>query len=310
VGRSGRIWLALATVYVVWGSTYFGIKLGIDTLPPFLMMSLRFAVAGGLLYAWAIRRGGDRADRVTWRHWRSAAVIGGLLLVAGNGGLAWAEQRVDTGQAALIVACVPIWFAVLEWVLSGRRLAVSGLVGLVVGLAGVGFLVGPSGAVDVGGGVVIVLGTLGWAAGSLYAQRATLPSRPLVAAAMQMLAASALNGLVGVGTGELSDLQAPSPTSLLGVLYLVVVGSIVGYTAYQWLLGHAPSSLVSTYAYVNPVVAVALGVAFLGEAVTWQMLVAGGAILAAVVLIVQSKTTGARPARVERAPEPALEPAA
>ena len=128
MARSGRIWLALATVYVVWGSTYFGIKLGVETLPPFLMMSARFAVAGAVLYAWAIRRG-DRRERVTLRHWRSAAVIGGLLLVGGNGGLAWAEQRVDTGQAALIVACVPIWFAVLEWISSGRRLAVSGLLG-------------------------------------------------------------------------------------------------------------------------------------------------------------------------------------
>jgi len=309
MARSGRIWLALGTVYVVWGSTYFGIKLGVETLPPFLMMSARFAVAGAVLYAWAIRRG-DRSDRVTVRHWRSATVIGGLLLVAGNGSLAWAEQRVDTGQAALIVACVPIWFAVLEWISSGRRLAAPGLIGLAVGLAGVGFLVGPSGAVDVAGGSVIVLGTVGWAVGSLYAQRAELPSRPLVAAAMQMLAAAALNGVVGVATGELDDLRAPSLASIGGVVYLIVVGSIVGFTAYSWLLGHAPTALVSTYAYVNPVVAVALGVLFLGEALTWQMLVAGGAILAAVVLIVQSKTTAARPQRLGPRPEPALENAA
>src|SRR5439155_4311424 len=221
------------------------------------MMSARFAVAGAVLYAWAIRRG-DRRERVTLRHWRSAAVIGGLLLVGGNSGLAWAEQRVDTGQAALIVACVPIWFAVLEWISSGRRLAASGLLGLAIGLAGVGFLVGPSGAVDVAGGSVIVLGTVAWAVGSLYAQRAELPSRPLVAAAMQMLAAAALNGAVGVATGELGDVRAPSLTSILGVAYLVAVGSIVGFTAYSWLLGHAPSALVSTYAYVNPVVAVTL----------------------------------------------------
>src|SRR5206468_6417326 len=141
---------------------------------------------------------------------------------------------------------------------------------------------------------VIVVGTIGWAVGSLYAQRAELPSRPLVAAAMQMLAAAVLNGVVGVATGELSDVREPSLASVGGVVYLIVVGSIIGFTAYSWLLGHAPTALVSTYAYVNPIVAVALGVVFLGESLTWQMLIAGGAILAAVVLIVQSKTTAPR----------------
>jgi drug/metabolite transporter (DMT)-like permease len=310
MARSTRIWLALGTVYVVWGSTYLAIMLAIRTMPPFLMSAARFAIAGLVLYAIAIRRGDRTADRVRPRQWLAAAVVGALLLVAANGGLAWAEQRVDTGLAALLVACVPLWIALLEWGLYGRRLAASGIGGLVVGLAGVGFLVGPSGQVDVLGGAVIVGGSFAWAVGSLYAPRAGLPSRPLVAAAMPMLCGAVLNAVIGVARGELTELQVPSLESAAGLAYLVVIGSIVTYSAYIWLLGNASASLVSTYAYVNPVVAVALGGLFLGEAISAQMLLAGGAIVAAVALIVTSKTTERPVERLDPRRETALENAA
>src|SRR5213593_1909081 len=143
-----RVWAALATVYVVWGSTYLGIMLAIRTLPPFLMSAIRFAIAGSLLYAWSIRRGDRERDRPGRRQWLAATVVGGGLLVAGNGGIAWAEQRVDTGLAALIVACVPIWFALFDSLVHRRRPSGRVIVGLVVGMVGIAFLVGPSGQVD------------------------------------------------------------------------------------------------------------------------------------------------------------------
>ena len=311
MARSGRIWLALATVYVVWGSTYLGIDVAIQTIPPLLMSALRFALAGAVLYAVAIRHGDRERDRPTRRQWLGAAVAGGLLFLVGNGGVALAESRdVDTGVAALVIASVPLWFAVLDWVVHRRRLTVMGLAGIAIGLAGVALLVGPSGSVDPIGAGILLVGALGWSAGSLYGPRAGLPARPLVAAAMQMIAGSVLMAGAGVAAGEVGDVSVPSTASLLGVAYLVAVGSLVAFSAYTWLLRTTSPALVSTYAYVNPVVAVALGAAFRGESVTWRMVLAGGAILVAVVLIVQSKTTTARARRVEPRPEPALERAA
>lgn len=284
-----RVWIALGLVYLVWGSTYLAVMVGIQTLPPLLMSSVRFALAGGVLYAWSIRRGDVTGDRPGATQWLSAAVVGGLLLFVGNGGIAWSETRIDSGVAALIVACVPIFVALLEWTLFRKRLSGLGVLGLAVGIAGVGFLVGPSGEVDPVGGAVIVFASLAWTVGSLYAPRAPLPQRPLVSASMQMLSASALLAVAAVFAGELGEVRAPSAESLLALAYLVVVGSIVTYTAYLWLLRQAEPSLVSTYAYVNPVVAVALGAAFLGEALTGTMVVAGLGIVGAVALILRSQ---------------------
>jgi drug/metabolite transporter (DMT)-like permease len=306
----GRVWAALLTVYVVWGSTYLGIMLAIRTMPPFLMSATRFLVAGGLLYAWASRRGDREGDRPGARQWLSASLVGIGLLVLGNGGIAWAEQRVDTGSAALIVAGVPLWFGLFEWIFFRRRLSGLSILGLALGLAGVGFLLGPAGQVDPVGGLVVLGSSLCWVGGSIYALRATLPSRPLVGASMQMLAAGALLTLVGVGTGELGRLEVPSFESLAALVYLIAIGSIVAYSSYVWLLRNASPTLVSTYAYVNPVVAVALGAAFLGESVTPRVLLAGLAILAAVVLIVTARTTSRQARRPEPLREPALERAA
>ncbi len=305
-----RVWAALVTVYVVWGSTYLGIMLAIRTLPPFLMSAVRFAIAGAVLYVWSIRRGDRDGDRPGRRQWLAATVVGGGLLVAGNGGIAWAEQRVDTGLAALIVACVPIWFAFFDWLIHRRRLSGRVVAGLVIGLIGIGFLVGPSGEVDPIGAAAILGGSLCWVGGSVYALRAPLPSRPLVGASMQMLAAGAMLTMLGIGTGEVGQLQTPSLESVAALVYLIAIGSLVAFSSYIWLLGNAPPTLISTYAYVNPVVAVALGAVFLGESVTAQMLLAGGAIVVAVALIVTARTTAPRARRPERLPEPVLEQAA
>jgi len=287
---SGRVWLALAIVYVVWGSTYLGIDLAVRTIPPFLMAAVRFLIAGGLLYAWAIRRG-DRADRPTPRHWLAAFLIAAPMLAVGNAAVGWAEQTLDTGTASLIIASVPLWMALLDRLFYGQRLARLVVSGLVVGFAGVGLLVAPGGS---GGfsraAIVLVFSSVAWAIGSLYSRQAPQPSRPLVAAAMQMLAGGLILTVVSGISDELGDVH-PGQISLeswLGLAYLVAAGSLVAFTAYMWLLRNAPTSLVGTYAYVNPLVAVLLGTVVLGEPLGWRTLVGGGIVLAAVALIVRA----------------------
>jgi drug/metabolite transporter (DMT)-like permease len=306
-----RVWTALGTVYLVWGSTYLAIMVAIDSLPPLLMSSARFLVAGAILFLWAVARGA-RPDP---RGWLAAAIVGTALLLVGNGGIAWAETRVDSGIAALVVAIVPIWIALLELVVYGRRPGRAVIGGLALGLGGVVLLVGPSGSVDPVGGIVILLASLAWAAGSLYAPRAALPTDHLLSAGMQMLAGGVLLGVAGGFAGEATAVQVPSWASLAAFAYLVVVGSIVAFTAYGWLLQNASPTLVGTYAYVNPAVAVALGALVLGERLTPTAVVAGGAIVAAVILIVSGRPRAEEPEPVpapvpRREPEPALERAA
>jgi drug/metabolite transporter (DMT)-like permease len=302
-----RIWGALAIVYVVWGSTYLGIDLAVRTMPPFLMAAARFLVAGTLLYAWAIRRG-DPDDRPTARHWLSAFLIAAPMLAVGNAAVGWAEQTLDTGTASLIIASVPLWMALLDRVFYAQRLVRVVVFGLVGGFAGVGLLVAPGGAGGAGSraAFVLVFSSLAWAVGSLYSRHAQLPRRPLVGAAMQMLAGGLLLTVVGLAGGELGRVHpgAISLESWLGLAYLVGAGSLLGFTAYMWLLRAAPTSLVGTYAYVNPVVAVLLGTVLLGEPFTWRTLVGGGIILASVALIVRAPKAHA-PAKVEPEPRPA-----
>lgn len=295
-----RVVAALAVVYVVWGSTYLAIAVAIETLPPFLMAALRFGLAGVALALWTARRGdwaGQRPDR---RQWAAATVTGGLMLVGGNGAVTWAEQHIDSGVAALLVATVPLWMGFLAH-LSGERLRARAVVGLVTGFAGVGLLVGGSagGGVAAGPALVVVAGAAAWAGGSLLSQRLALPARPLVATAMQMLAGSALFALVGVAGGELSrlDVGAVSGRSLLAVAYLAAFGSVLAFSAYVWLLRNAATSLTATYAYVNPVVAVLLGWAVLGEPITGRTVLAGGVIVVAVALIVGARAPAGSAAR-------------
>jgi drug/metabolite transporter (DMT)-like permease len=288
-----RIWLALVTVYLLWGSTYLGIKYAIDTIPPLLMGSVRFLVAGGVLYALAIRTGDTRGDRVGSRQWIAALVIGGLMLVGGNGGVILAEQYVPTGVVALLVATSPLWMAIIDRVVFGRRLPALVIVGLVVGFGGVAFLIGSPGKgnINLFGAALALAAPLCWAIGSVFTRHVRLPVRPLVAASMEMLWAGLLFGLVSVVTGELGRMhwQHVSTTSIVALAYLIVFGSLIGFSAYVWLLRSAPLSLVSTYAYVNPVVAVILGAVFIDEALNGRVLIAGGIIIAAVALIVVAR---------------------
>lgn len=289
----------LAIVYVIWGSTYLAIKIAIETIPPLLMAGTRFLLAGTALYLWAIRHG-DRADRPTREHWRSAFVIGGLLLVGGNGAVTLAEQRVDSGVAALLVASVPLWMALIVWLRTRARLGARAAVGLLLGFAGVAVLVQPGAGeapVHLPSAGLILVGALSWAYGSVRAPELTLPARPLLSTAMQMLAAVPMFLVLGTARGELGalDLGAISGRSALGVLYLAVFGSVIAFSAYGWLLKHVSSSTASTYAYVNPAVAVVLGWAVLGEVLDARTFLATGVIVVAVAIIVSART--ARPFR-------------
>ncbi|HXN57166.1 MAG TPA: EamA family transporter [Candidatus Angelobacter sp.] len=292
-----RIWIALGTVYLIWGSTYLGIKYGLETMPPFLMGSLRFLAAGGVLYLLAIRQGDTTGDRPRTSQWLAALAIGGALLVGGNGGVILAEQYVPTGVVALFVATAPLWMAIIDRVIFGRRLPPLVIVGLVIGFGGVAFLIGSPGAghINLFGAALALAAPLCWASGSVFTRHVKLPVRPLVAASMEMLWAGVLFGMLSLVTGELGRVhwQGISRTSWLALLYLIVFGSLIGFSAYVWLLRSAPLSLVSTYAYVNPVVAVVLGAIFIGEALTPRVVIAGSIILAAVALIVVARNRAA-----------------
>lgn len=293
-----RIWAALATIYVVWGSTFLAIAVVVRDLPPFLAMALRHLVAGALLYAWVWwRRGGEL--RLGRREWAAAFIFGGALFLAGHGLLAWAQQDVPSGIAALLVGTIPLWFAILARIFLGETLGRRALLGLVLGFAGLALLVDPSGTegAEPIGALAVGVGAFAWAAGSLWSTRSSLPKDTLLAAAMGMLAGGVLLLIVSALGGEFNDARF-TPEALGATAYMVVIGSLVGFSAYVWLLKVAPASTVSTYAFVNPVIAVALGWAFNDETITGRTLVAGAAIVVGVALMVSRGT--------EKEPEPAL----
>jgi drug/metabolite transporter (DMT)-like permease len=302
------VWAALGVVYVVWGSTYLAIRVAIDTLPPFLMAATRFLIAGSVLLAAAALRPDRCGERVGSAAWRAAAIVGAALLLGGNGGVVWAEQRIPSGIAALLVATLPLWMTLLDRVVFGQRLARRTVVGLVLGLAGLAWLVAPAerGGIDPAGALVCTLASLSWAAGSLYARGAPLPRRPLVATGMEMVIGGGLLALASAATGELASLRLASisTASVLAVGYLVVFGSLCAFSAYVWLLRAAPVSLVATYAYVNPVVAVVLGWALLGEPVTVHMMLAGAVIVVAVALVAGGARSDEVPASALAVEEP------
>ncbi len=301
-----RVLAAFAAVYLIWGATYLFIRFAIETLPPFLMAGARFLVAGGVLYCVATLGG---APRPTWAQWGAAALVGGLLLLGGNGAVVWAEQSVPSGLAALLVAMAPLWMAVLDWVRPGGVRPSNGVaLGLGLGFAGVILLVGPDeliggGRVDPIGAGVLMLGSLSWAAGSIYSRHGQRPASPLLGSGMQMLAGGALLLLVGSATGEWVgfDYRAVSLRSLASLGFLIAFGSLVGFTAYIWLLRVTTVARASTYAYVNPAVAVFLGWALAGEALTLRTLLAAGVIVAAVVVITTHQARQAAAARPEAA---------
>jgi drug/metabolite transporter (DMT)-like permease len=293
-----RLFAAFAAVYLIWGSTYLAIRFAVETLPPLLMAGFRFLVAGSVLLLWVRMRQG-----ATPRHteWRTGLVSGALLLVGGNGAVVWAEQRVPSGIAALLVAVVPVWVVVLEWLRpGGRRPGAWVFVGLALGLTGLGLLVGPAllnggRTIDPVGAAVLIFGAFSWAVGSLYTKSAPKPSSGLLGSGTQMVAAGACLLVIAALIGEVGqlDLAHASTRSLLGVAYLITFGSLVGYTAYLYMLAHTTAAKASTYAYVNPVVAVLLGWLFANEPIDARTLVAAAVILAGVAIITVARDSQA-----------------
>ena len=300
------IMIALGLVYVIWGSTYLAIRFADETLPPLLMGGVRFLIAGALVYIWCRATG---VPNPTWRQWKSTGLVGLCLLAGGNGTVIVVEQKVPSGVAALLVALMPLWTVILLWLRrSGARPTLRTMAGVMLGLVGVALLALHGGS-SAGQAInplafTLVLSSGVWAWGSLYAQRAELPASPLMATAVEMLVGGVALAALAVVTGEPGMLigRTVSVKSLLSLGYLIIFGSIVAYTAYTWLLRKASPSLISTYAYVNPIVAVLLGWAFAGEQVTVWTLISAGIIVASVVLITLPKRNRA-PISPNRAPE-------
>ncbi|MFI8106233.1 EamA family transporter [Streptomyces sp. NPDC086023] len=291
----GAVWAALLIVYVVWGSTYLGIRVVVETVPPFLSSGGRFLVAGLLMTGLIAWRFGPGALRVTWPQLRSALLVGLLLLLGGNGMVVLAETAVPSGLAALLVAAVPMWVAVFR-AATGDRPPVRTLTGVGVGLAGLAVLTLPglSGEIRLWGVVLVLIGTVLWSLGTFSSARLPMPKNPFTASAYEMLGGGVASLAVAFGRGEQHGFSFAevSTRSWVAFGYLIVFGSLVAFSAYAWLLQSAPLSLVSTYAYVNPVVAVLLGALILGEALTWPIVVGGAIVVAGVVVIVSTERRG------------------
>nr|WP_245653286.1 EamA family transporter [Herbidospora sakaeratensis] len=283
------MWVLLTTVYIVWGSTYLGIGIVIETMPPFVSGALRFIVAAAILGAFLLVKTGPGAFRMTRREFLDAAAVGLLLLTGGNGMVAVAEQHISTGLAALLVASTPLWLVIMRTVFRDRPhvLTLTGVLVGFLGVAGISLTGGMSGGTV--GVVVILVASFSWAVGSFMSGRAPMPKNPFAASTVEMVVGGA--GLLACSglAGERLVWSEVSGASWAALAYLILVGSLVGFTSYVWLLGNAPISLVSTYAYVNPVVAVALGMIILGETVTATMVAAGLVIVAGVALVVSTE---------------------
>jgi drug/metabolite transporter (DMT)-like permease len=291
-GRPGpvAIWAALTVVYVVWGSTYLGIRVLVAFAPPLLAMGVRFLSAGVLLAAFLAVRHGPGILRVPPRRVLAAGLVGVLLLTGGNGGVAVAEQTLPSGLAALLVAAVPLWLVCLR-LLTRDRPRPATLVGTGLGFAGIAILALPGShpaGTKLWGVLVIIGATICWSCGSFASPRLPLPSHPFVATTYEMLAAGVMLVVAGSATGEAGKvhLGAIPARGWVALAYLIVFGSLAAFSAYVWLLGNAPISLTATYAYVNPVVAVVLGALILGEQVTWPILAGGAVVVAGVGLVV------------------------
>ena len=285
-----KTWSALIALYLIWGSTYLAIRFVVETIPPFLSAGLRFVIAGAILFTWRRLAGEPMPSR---RQWRDAGIVGLLLLLGGNGLVSWSEQYVPSGATALIIGSIPIWLVLLEALRPGGikpgRIAI---LGLITGFIGIAILVGPRSLaggepLNPVGTAALLLASLLWAIGSIYSRSAQMPGSPLMTTGAQMLVGSlglfAVSGLLGEWTQF--DAAAVSAQSWLSLIYLIVFGSLIAFSAYAWLLRHAPVSLVATYAYVNPVVAVLLGSWLAGELLNARILLAMLIIIGSVVLI-------------------------
>ena len=288
---SGLVIFAFGVVYVIWGSTYLAMRVGIESFPPLLLAGTRHLLVGLVLYPLVRWKTGERPS---WEQWRTAMVTGSLLLFVGNGGVCVAEKTVPSGVAALLVTTVSLWMVVVDWVRPGGvRPAPRITAGIVLGFAGLALLVGPahlgnSGRIDLKGAVILVVASLAWACGSLYSKHGALPKSPLLGVTMQGLAGGAVLWIAGFFTGEVQALHfaAISLRSWIALGYLIVFGSVIGFTAYLYILKNSTAARVGTYALVNPVVALFLGWLLAGESITLRTVLAAAVILTAVVLVI------------------------
>lgn len=291
-----KIWVALIALYIVWGSTYLAIRFAVETIPPFLHSGLRFLISGLILVLWRRAAGDKMPTRIQWR---SLAIIGTLLLLGGNGLVGFAEQRIASGIAALIVGTVPLWLVLIEALRpGGGKPTWQALLGLIVGFSGIYLLIGPSELTgdlqfDTVGTVAVIFASFFWSLGSIYSRNAELPESALMMTGGEMLAGSVLIFLVSFLMGEWNTFTVAqvSTQSWLALIYLITFGSMIGFVAYIWLLQNAPISLVATYAYVNPLVAVLLGAWLASEPLTPRILVAAGIIIGSVVFINWARQT-------------------
>ena len=293
----GKIWIALIAVYIVWGSTYLAIRFAVETIPPFLMAGTRFLVSGLILYVWC-RLAGD--PNPTPRQWRSAVIVGLLLLLGGNGILGWAEQHVPSAIAALILASIPLWIVLIDtfrpdslkpdWkIILGLLIGFGGLILLVISSMSISTSAKMN-PLEVG---ALILAAISWSLGSVFSRDANISDSPMMSTGVQMLGGGVGLFLLATFTGEWQALNFAviSSRSLLGLVYLITFGSLVGFVSYTWLLQNAPISLVSTYAYVNPVVAIFLGAWLGNELITGRIIIASLIIIGAVVVVKMSKQT-------------------
>lgn len=291
------VWTAILILYVVWGSTYLAIRVAVETLPPFVMGAIRFSIAGLVMIAAVVVATRGRVARPTLREIRDSAIVGTCLMFGGMGLVSWGEQTVPSGIAGVMIAMMPVWVAVYGRVLFGERLPGLAIVGIATALAGVVGLVAQGIAIDgsldpVGVGA-IVLSPMAWAAGTTFAaHRASLPENPFLATGLEMLSGSVVLAVAAVVTGELAafDPASVAPASIGATAYLTVVGSLVAFTAFVWVIRHAPLPLVTTYAFVNPVIAVFLGWLLLHETVGPVQLAAGTVIVIGVALIILARS--------------------
>jgi drug/metabolite transporter (DMT)-like permease len=292
----GLVIAAFAAVYLIWGSTYLAIRFAIETVPPFVMGGARFLLAGLILYGWLRAKGTPTPAPF---HWGNAAIIGSLLLGIGNGAVCWAERKVPSSTSALLIAITPLWFALLDWARpNGVRPHFQTLLGIVIGFGGMALLVGSREAlrhnsIDPAGAAALMLASVAWASGSLYARYTPKPDSQLMGVALQMILGGSLLLLFGIVAGETGgfDVAKISIRSAMAFVYLIVIGSLVGFTAYSWLLKASTPAHVSTYAYVNPVIAVFLGWALGGETLTLRILWTAAVIVLGVVIITTRRTS-------------------
>ncbi len=304
-----KIWIALLAVYIVWGSTYLAIRFSVETIPPFLHAALRFLISGAILYIWR-RKAGDEAP--TLSNWKSTAIVGAALLLGGNGLVAWAEQTVPSGIAALMISTSPFWLVLFEsFRAGGAKPTWQAILGLFIGFGGVFLLIGPAeilgttGRFDTFGIILLLFAPIFWSMGSIYARGADMPRSTLLGTGMEMLAGALALFIVSLVKGELSgfNIGLVSLRSWLGLAYLITFGSLIGFVSYGYLLHNAPVSLMSTYAYVNPVVAVFLGWLLASEALNARIGIASAIIIGSVILINSARRTKVKTEPLQAVPD-------